>query len=181
MYSSAFNTHQMVCDCATTASSLLNFTQQHFVAITLHAETNFIGDLFFIFAAFYVWIPSLASLYLVMFHTNQQHFCVGYEGNFYMETVLNTPHNPLNCATCLHNIQSTVRHEILLSVLSNSMFTFNWHTETVNCLNKVALTRDVAYRKYLQAGYIILYNTLRINQWVEYSCLKNVHSNANAC
>lgn len=44
----------MVRDCAASASSLLGFTRRHFVAITLHAETNFIGDLFFIFAAFYV-------------------------------------------------------------------------------------------------------------------------------
>lgn len=43
----------MVRDCAAPASSLRGFTPRHFVAITLHAETNFIGDLFFIFAAFY--------------------------------------------------------------------------------------------------------------------------------
>lgn len=54
IYSTAFNTHQMVRDCAASASSLRGFTRRHFVAITLHAETNFIGDLFFIFAAFYV-------------------------------------------------------------------------------------------------------------------------------
>lgn len=54
IYSTTFNTHQMVRDCAASASSLLDFTRRHFVAITLHAETNFIGDLFFIFAAFYV-------------------------------------------------------------------------------------------------------------------------------
>lgn len=36
-------------------ATLLDFTRRHFVAITLHAETNFIGDLFFIFAAFYVF------------------------------------------------------------------------------------------------------------------------------
>lgn len=54
IYSAAFNTHQMVRDCAASASSLLDLTRQHFVAITFHAETNFIGDLFFIFAAFYV-------------------------------------------------------------------------------------------------------------------------------
>ena len=49
IYSTTFNTHQMVRDCAAPASSLLDFTRRHFVAITLHAETNFIGDLFFIF------------------------------------------------------------------------------------------------------------------------------------
>ena len=49
----------MVRDCAASASSLLDFTRRHFVAITLHAETNFIGDLFFIFAAFYVKKPRL--------------------------------------------------------------------------------------------------------------------------
>ena len=54
IYSTTFNTHQMVRDCAAPASSLLDFTRRHFVAITLHAETNFIGDRFFIFAAFYV-------------------------------------------------------------------------------------------------------------------------------
>lgn len=54
IYSTTLNTHQMVRDCAASASSLLDFTRRHFVAITLHAETNFIGDLFFIFAAFYV-------------------------------------------------------------------------------------------------------------------------------
>lgn len=36
----------MVCNCATAASELLNFTQLHFVAIILHAETKFIGHLF---------------------------------------------------------------------------------------------------------------------------------------
>lgn len=51
IYSTTFNTHQMVRDCAAPASSLLDFTRRHFVAITLHAETNFIGDLFFIFCS----------------------------------------------------------------------------------------------------------------------------------
>lgn len=63
IYSTTFNTHQMVRDCAASASSLLDFTRRHFVAITLHAETNFIGDLFFIFAAFYVKTP-LSGLFV---------------------------------------------------------------------------------------------------------------------